>query len=287
MSSVSTVGYRRPAGGGLLDVLTRLCLLVLVVLGVVAVGLIIAFSPRASAPRSPGLVQAASPPRASAPADPAELTASEHARRIEQVRARVLAWRLEHPALRLARRAVPSGRRLWTNAIVPGATPEQCLAQAIYYEARSEPDAGQAAVARVVLNRTHDPRYPKSVCGVVFQGASRPGCQFSFACEGDVQARLKINPEAWRRASENARLALSGGGTLDPSVSGATHYHTDRVAPRWDAGLTRLAQIGRHVFFGALGRTPDAQAVPASTPASSSARKPASWTDMIWGSGNA
>ena len=59
----------------------------------------------------------------------------------------------------------------------------QCLTTAIYYEAASEPDAGQRAVAQVVLNRVRHPVFPASVCGVVFQGSERRGCQFSFACE--------------------------------------------------------------------------------------------------------
>ena len=61
----------------------------------------------------------------------------------------------------------------------------RCLAEAIYFEARSEPEAGQAAVAQVVLNRVRSGIYPTDVCGVVYQDANRPfACQFSFACEG-------------------------------------------------------------------------------------------------------
>ena len=62
---------------------------------------------------------------------------------------------------------------------------ENCLARAVYFEARSESELGQLAVARVILNRTRDPNYPKTICGVVYQGSSqRNSCQFSFACDG-------------------------------------------------------------------------------------------------------
>ena len=62
---------------------------------------------------------------------------------------------------------------------------ENCLARAVYFESRSESDLGQLAVAKVILNRVKDPNYPKSICGVVYQGSgSRNSCQFSFACDG-------------------------------------------------------------------------------------------------------
>ena len=61
----------------------------------------------------------------------------------------------------------------------------QCLTEAVYYEARSESEEGQRAVAQVVLNRVRHPAYPNSVCGVVYQGSERvTGCQFSFTCDG-------------------------------------------------------------------------------------------------------
>ncbi|MFN5901342.1 MAG: cell wall hydrolase, partial [Novosphingobium sp.] len=63
----------------------------------------------------------------------------------------------------------------------------QCLAAAVYYEARSESDVGQRAVAQVVLNRVAHPSYPNTVCGVVYQGSERTtGCQFSFTCDGSL-----------------------------------------------------------------------------------------------------
>jgi hypothetical protein len=201
-----------------------------------------------------------------------------HLKRVEWVKAQVIAWRQAHPTYHPKFRADASHRTQWANAIRPGATDQECLTQAIYYEARGEPAAGQAAVAQVVLNRSRDPHYPKTVCGVVFQGASRPGCQFSFACEGDVQASRRRNEQAWARAEGSAVAALSGAANVDASVTSATHYHTDAVKPRWDANLARLAQIGRHIFFGASDkstRDPPAVRPPVSGPSS--------WTELIWG----
>jgi len=127
----------------------------------------------------------------------------------------------------------------------------ECLAQAVYYEARGETSSGQAAVAQVVLNRVRHPSFPKSICGVVFQGASaRTGCQFSFACDGSMRAR----PEraAWTRARKVASRALAG--TVMSEVGSATHFHTTGVAPNWGPRLMRVAQVGMHVFYRFGGR---------------------------------
>ncbi|MDG2530244.1 cell wall hydrolase [Caulobacter endophyticus] len=127
----------------------------------------------------------------------------------------------------------------------------ECLAQAVYYEARGETSSGQAAVAQVVLNRVRHPSFPKSICGVVFQGASaRTGCQFSFACDGSMRAR----PEraAWTRARKVASRALAGG--VMSEVGSATHFHTTGVAPNWGPRLMRVAQVGMHVFYRFGGR---------------------------------
>ena len=121
-----------------------------------------------------------------------------------------------------------------------------CLAQAVYYEAAREPALGQQAVAQVVLNRLRHPAYPKSVCGVVYQGAGRPtGCQFTFTCDGSL-ARTP-EPTIWARAQSVARLALSGFVAKD--VGSATHYHADYVTPYWAPTLVKMKQIGAHIFY--------------------------------------
>jgi spore germination cell wall hydrolase CwlJ-like protein len=121
-----------------------------------------------------------------------------------------------------------------------------CLAQAVYYEARGEGTSGMQAVAQVVLNRVRHPAFPKSVCGVVYQGAAlRTGCQFSFVCDGSM--RRGKEPGAWRRARDVASRAL--GGYVFTMVGNATHFHTTGVSPGWRNQLLRVAQVGSHVFY--------------------------------------
>jgi len=127
----------------------------------------------------------------------------------------------------------------------------ECLTQAVYYEARGETPAGQAAVAQVVINRARHPAFPKSVCGVVFQGAQgRGACQFSFACDGSM--RKGREPGAWARAERVATRALSGG--VMNSVGTATHFHTINVSPGWGPRLIRVGQVGLHIFYRLGGR---------------------------------
>ena len=123
---------------------------------------------------------------------------------------------------------------------------QQCLTMAIYYEAATEPDAGQRAVAQVVLNRLAHPAYPKTVCGVVFEGSERPtGCQFTFACDG----ALARAPQRffWDRAAAVARAALAG--DVYAPVGLATHYHTIQVNPYWAPSLHFVTTIGAHRFY--------------------------------------
>lgn len=129
----------------------------------------------------------------------------------------------------------------------------QCLTTAIYYEAASEPDAGQRAVAQVVLNRVAHPAWPNTVCGVVYQGSERPSCQFSFACDGSLARK----PMAvfWERARRVAAEALAG--HVYAPVGLATHYHTSAVHPYWADSLSFIGTIGAHRFYrwsGAAGR---------------------------------
>jgi hypothetical protein len=121
-----------------------------------------------------------------------------------------------------------------------------CMTQAIYYEAAREPVKGQQAVAQVVLNRVRHPAYPKSICGVVYQGSARPtGCQFTFTCDG----ALRWQPQAtlWRQAQDVAKRALAG--FVDKDVGSATHYHAAYVAPYWAPTLVKMTQVGQHIFY--------------------------------------
>jgi spore germination cell wall hydrolase CwlJ-like protein len=128
-----------------------------------------------------------------------------------------------------------------------------CLTQAVYYEAGFEPLAGRRAVAQVVLNRMRHPAFPKSVCGVVYQRNSTPVCQFTFVCDGSLDRRPEAG--AWNQAEAIARAALAG--YVETSVGEATHYHADYVAPRWAPLLTKISQLGAHIFYrwpGAWGQ---------------------------------
>jgi hypothetical protein len=139
-------------------------------------------------------------------------------------------------------------------AIVGSATDKaralQCLTLAVYYEAASESDAGQRAVAQVVMNRVAHPAFPNTVCGVVFQGSERStGCQFTFTCDGSL-ARKPMR-EFWDRAQKVALAALDG--FVYRPAGLATHYHTLAVHPYWDASMANVTTIGAHEFFRWLG----------------------------------
>ncbi|MEM6413248.1 MAG: cell wall hydrolase [Pseudomonadota bacterium] len=128
----------------------------------------------------------------------------------------------------------------------------KCLAQAIYYEARSESRIGQVAVADVVLNRVASRVYPSTICGVVFQGSERvTGCQFSFTCDGSMKARL--NRRLWAQSELIATAVLSG--MRLPVSRHATHYHANYVSPPWAKKLTPTAVIGKHKFYRFKGST--------------------------------
>lgn len=123
----------------------------------------------------------------------------------------------------------------------------RCLAEAIYFEARSEPEEGQAAVAQVVLNRVASGLYPSTICGVVFQNRRHyHACQFSFTCEG--RSLRVTEPEAWRTAVRIAE-EVSDGKTYVADVGGATHYHADYVRPTWARRLKKMDVIGHHIFY--------------------------------------
>ncbi len=122
----------------------------------------------------------------------------------------------------------------------------ECLARAIYFEARGESIKGQFAVAEVILNRVDSPLYPDDICRVVHQGGSR-GCQFSFTCDG-FSDRIR-EKDAFETAGRIARLMLDGAPRL--LTDGATHFHTRQVRPGWAHRMPRTASIGQHLFYRA------------------------------------
>ena len=130
----------------------------------------------------------------------------------------------------------------------------ECLTSAIYYEAGSQDDDGERAVAQVVLNRVRHPAFPASVCGVVYEGSTRPtGCQFTFTCDGSLYRQP--DSDGWRRASRIAEAALAG--SVYGPVGYATHYHADYVVPYWASTLAKSTVVGAHIFYrwaGGWGR---------------------------------
>ena len=162
---------------------------------------------------------------------------------------------------------------------------EKCLADAIYFESRGEPERGQIAVAQVVMNRVFSPFYPDTVCGVVYQNAHRHlACQFTFACEGK---RLVVGePDMWEQAKRIARDTLDGKLWLS-EVGKSTHYHAYWVRPSWVREMKRNYKFGVHTFYRprAWGDGSDepawgSGAQPVSAPEKSAAATPAASTSI-------
>lgn len=148
-----------------------------------------------------------------------------------------------------------------------------CLASAIYHEARGEPADGQIAVAQVVLNRVRSGRWPSTVCGVVYQDAHRgEKCQFSFACRRNA-AKPKPGEPDWDNALALAEAVAAGQAPLGATAT-ATHYHTEEVHPVWRLALMPLGQIGRHLFYEEGRRGENTRAAIASPGAAVAPRKP-------------
>jgi len=123
-----------------------------------------------------------------------------------------------------------------------------CLAQNVYFEARSQPLIEQVAVAQVVLNRVSSSAYPDTVCGVVYHNKypnQLHKCQFSWWCDG--LSDVPRSPAAWLQANQIASLVLSPG--FPDLVDGATHYHANYVSPNWANSLVSVATIGTHKFY--------------------------------------
>jgi hypothetical protein len=154
------------------------------------------------------------------------------------------------PAALAVNAAKPAMHPLAVSAAAPlrnannAARDLECLTQAIYFEARGEDVGGQAAVAQVVMNRVKHPAFPKTVCGVVRQGAGGRGCQFSFICDG--RAERATERRAWSRAQTIAAKALVG--QVAPQVGAATHFHVAALGTQWP-GMVRVGQVGLHVFY--------------------------------------
>jgi N-acetylmuramoyl-L-alanine amidase len=128
-----------------------------------------------------------------------------------------------------------------------------CLAQNIYYEARSSNRADRIAVADVVMNRVNDNRYPNTICDVVKQGEQhangkmkRNRCQFSWYCDG--KSDWPTNMDAWVEAQQIAYNMLVHSDARG-ITEGATHYHATYVEPNWARHYALIGRIGEHIFY--------------------------------------
>jgi hypothetical protein len=122
----------------------------------------------------------------------------------------------------------------------------RCLALNVYFESKGEPIVGQMAVAAVTLNRLDHPRYPKTICDVVWQGIGYGrSCQFSWAC--DRRRDVPVEDKAWQRAQQIAYRAMF----VDPGdpTDGAIYFHANYVRPSWSYEKQRIVRIGRHIFY--------------------------------------
>ncbi len=134
------------------------------------------------------------------------------------------------------------------QAAVQATRDAQCLAEAIYHEARSEGVEGQKAVAEVILQRVRSRDYPNTICGVVYQGVDRGDkrCQFSFACNGAMDRARE--PKAWSRSADLAARIMAGTVALG-ETDRAIAFHSVNVEPVWASTMLRTRQIGNHVFY--------------------------------------
>jgi len=121
-----------------------------------------------------------------------------------------------------------------------------CLALNMYFEARSEPIAGQIAVAEVTLNRVASPDYPNTICEVVLQERGKT-CQFSWWCDG--KSDTPTEPQAFQRSKALAKMMIEDGQYISVVGDDVTHYHAQSVNPYWSDDLGYVQQVGNHIFY--------------------------------------
>lgn len=117
-----------------------------------------------------------------------------------------------------------------------GAGDEQLLARAINGEARGEPYEGQVAVGAVIINRTRDPKFPKTIAGVIYQ----PG---AFTAVSDGQINVPIDPKS--TVVKAARDALNG---WDPTNGCIYYWNPATATSKWIWSRTIVKKIGKHNF---------------------------------------
>ena len=147
---------------------------------------------------------------------------------------------------------VASGYQPMAKRVEVANAERDCLAQAIYHEARGESAAGQLAVANVIVNRARSEKYPASLCGVIYQGANngRYRCQFTFACDGNNDAPGER--QAWARSvalAKDVYAEYATGEEIGAIPDSALFYHTTNVRPSWSYTYSRVAEVGAHIFY--------------------------------------
>ncbi|MEI7789954.1 MAG: cell wall hydrolase [Alphaproteobacteria bacterium] len=155
------------------------------------------------------------------------------------------------PAVAVAEAPKPAADTVMTQLLAE----HKCLSEVLYYEARGEGATGQKAIAEVVFHRMNHGDYGHSICAVVYEGAKHSGCQFSFACNGDMK-RAK-QPSAWREAEALAAKIMTGQLNLKNATGGALNFHAASVSPDWADTMDKTTQIGNHVFYRNAPRTRD------------------------------
>lgn len=143
----------------------------------------------------------------------------------------------------VAEQARPAADSVMTQLLAE----HRCLAEVLYYEARGEGAGGQKAIAEVVFHRMNNGNYGHSICAVVYEGKNRPGCQFSFACNGDMKRPKQA--AAWRQAEALAARILTGEVPLKNATGGAINFHAVSVQPDWADTMDRTTRIGNHIFY--------------------------------------
>ena len=142
---------------------------------------------------------------------------------------------------------VPTAKRVETAR-----SERECLAQAIYHEARGESAMGQLAVANIIVNRARSARFPSSLCGVVYQNANKGyhRCQFTFACDG--RSDTPREKRAWARSvalAQKVYAEYATGAEIGAIPDSALYYHTTSVRPSWAYTYQQVAEVGAHIFY--------------------------------------
>jgi spore germination cell wall hydrolase CwlJ-like protein len=165
-----------------------------------------------------------------------------------------LSYRAETRSSREAALPRAPAPRSDTDAVLADLVAEhRCLSEALYYEARGEGRIGEQAVAEVVFHRLNAGYHGHSICAVIYEGAGRSGCQFSFTCDGAL--RRPREAAAWSKSEQLAAQILTGVVALRNATSGATNYHAVSVSPGWAPAMEKTIQIGNHIFYRGTGHS--------------------------------